>query len=96
MSKQKRDKENQLMLQLIHEEKKRKKQKLKFPFLLPSQKKNIFNPKEPKPVTAAMTMPGDTSIFTTGTTETTAAAAAVTAIDLVEVFADITRWLEYE
>jgi hypothetical protein len=96
MSKQKRDKENQLMLQLLREEQK-KKQKRNFPFSLPlsSSKKSIVNPKELKPVTAAMAMPGDTSI-TTGATETTAAAAAVTAIDFVEVFADITRWLEYE
>ncbi|MGK3743046.1 MAG: hypothetical protein ACI90V_009902, partial [Bacillariaceae sp.] len=96
MSKQKRDKENQLMLQLLREEQK-KKQKRNFPFSLPlsSSKKSIVNPKELKPVTAAMAMPGETSI-TTGATETTAAAAAVTAIDFVEVFADITRWLEYE
>jgi hypothetical protein len=95
MSKQKRDKESQLMLQLLREEQKKKKQKQNFPFLLPSQKKNTVNPKELMPVTAAMAMPGDTSI-STGITETTAAAAAITAIDFVEVFADITRWLEYE
>jgi len=96
-SKQKRAKENQLLSELLREDQERKLKKSNFFLSLvssPSFTKKIVDPKERKPVAASLAIPRSTSTVTR-TTETTTT-AAITAIDFVEVFADITRWLEYE
>jgi hypothetical protein len=99
ISEQKRAKEEELLATLVRDEAQRKANRnpnaLISLWKKNNKKKNkkVVNPKKFVPVAvAAATVGGAVSSSTTETT----AAAAVTAIDFVEVFADVTRWLEYE
>mmetsp|Transcript_30891 Transcript_30891/g.35479 ORF Transcript_30891/g.35479 Transcript_30891/m.35479 type:complete len:548 (-) Transcript_30891:6-1649(-) len=96
-SKQKRAKENQLLSELLREDQERKLKQSNFFLSLVSSSsftKKIVDPKKREPVAASLAIPRSTPTVTR-TTETTTT-AAITAIDFVEVFADITRWLEYD
>ena len=103
ISEQKRAKEDEILYNLLREDQKRKKRR-NLNDLIPSmqgknqqQEKKIVDPKELVPVTLGAVTAGETapSSLVTVATESPATAVA-TSIDVVEIFADVTRWLEYE
>ncbi len=63
------------------------------PFWRKSTKLKVENSKKIVPVAVAAATAAEAA---SSTTSVTTEAAAVSAIDFVEVFADVTRWLEYE
>lgn len=103
ISEQKRAKEDEILYNLLREDQKRKKRR-NLNDLIPSmqgknqqQEKKIVDPKELVPVTLGAVTAGETapSSIVTVATESPATAVA-TSIDVVEIFADVTRWLEYD
>lgn len=91
ISEQKREKKEELLASLIRDEEQRKAKKNPNAILSLWRKNNKKTKKLVPVAVVAATVGGAVSSSTTET-----AAAAVTAIDFVEIFADITRWLEYE
>lgn len=92
LTKQKREKEEQAMLELLRKEKQQKfKQRSTsfFSFRFPTLKQNTFDRRELKPVAVS------SDIYINPTTRGNTTETEME-IDLVEVFADITRWLEYD
>jgi hypothetical protein len=91
ISEQKRAKEEELLASLVRDEEQRKAKK-NSNAISSLWKKNNKKTKKLVPVAVAAATVG--GVVSSSTSET--AAVAATAIDFVEIFADVTRWLEYE